>query len=138
MAKAKNEEMIAQTETANMGISPDELARIKSELMAELRLQMKNEADTVTDPKTAHFVPDPSFEEYVELELFKDGRRYKDDVYIGINGGNCMVQRGKKVKIKRKYALILEQSLKQDVVSAEYSELKQKEFIDATASLNGN
>lgn len=133
MAKTKNEEL--QTDNATVGISPEELARIKAELMAELRLQMKSEAGTVTDTKS-HFIPDPSLEEYVERELFKDGRRYKDDVYIGVNDGNCVVQRGRKVKMKRKYALILDQSLKQDVASAEYSESKQREFVDATETLN--
>lgn len=50
----------------------------------------------------------------VEVELFFDGEKYKDDVDICINGKRILLQRGKKIKIKRDYALVLEQSLKQD------------------------
>ena len=139
MAKAKtNDEVINQANDVTMGISPEEMARLKAELKAELMLQMANEmsASAPTEEKS-HFTPDPSLEEYVEVELFKDGRQYKDDLYIGLNDGNCVVQRGKKVKMKRKHALILEQSLRQDVLSAEYSERKQNEFVDATSELYG-
>lgn len=50
----------------------------------------------------------------VEVELFFDGEKYKDDVDICINGKRILLQRGKKIKIKRDYALVLQQSLKQD------------------------
>ena len=53
-------------------------------------------------------------EEYVEVKLFKDNDRYKDDVFVSVNGENCLIQRGERVKIKRKFAEVLDHSEHQD------------------------
>lgn len=53
-------------------------------------------------------------EEYVEVKLFKDNDKYKDDVYVGVNGENCAIKRGERVKIKRKFAEVLDHSEHQD------------------------
>ena len=53
-------------------------------------------------------------EELVEVKLFKDNEKYKDDVFIGCNGENVVIQRGVRVKIKRKFAEILDHSELQD------------------------
>ena len=39
-------------------------------------------------------------EEYIAIKLFKDNDRYKDDVYVAVNGHNCLIKRGEWVKIK--------------------------------------
>ena len=52
-------------------------------------------------------------EEYVEVFLFKDNRDYKDDVFLSVNGENCVVKRGVPVKIKRKFDLVLKESMLQ-------------------------
>ena len=57
-------------------------------------------------------------EEYIAIKLFKDNDRYKDDVYVAINGKNCVIKRGEWVKIKRKFALVLDQSEIQDSKAA--------------------
>ena len=69
-------------------------------------------------------------EEYVTVKLFKDSNKYKDDVYVSVNGQNCVIQRGKEVKIKRKFANVLEQSLKQDEYAVSYSEALQSEYTE--------
>lgn len=43
-------------------------------------------------------------EEYVEVVLIKDTGRNSGDVFIGVNGENCVVKRGVPVRIKRKFA----------------------------------
>lgn len=53
-------------------------------------------------------------EEYVEVKLFKDNDRYKDDVFVAVNGENCVIKRGERVKIKRKFAEVLDHSEHQD------------------------
>lgn len=63
-------------------------------------------------------VPEESDEDLVEIQLFKDGGRYSDDVYVCVNGERVLIQRGKKVKIKRKFAKVLEQSMQQDINTA--------------------
>lgn len=58
-------------------------------------------------------------EELVEVKLFKDSDRYKDDVFVGCNGENVVIQRGVRVKIKRKFAEILDHSELQDYETTE-------------------
>ena len=57
--------------------------------------------------------------EYVEVRLFKDNDKYKDDVYVSINGNNCVIRRGIWTRIRRKFALLLDQSEIQDLRTAE-------------------
>ncbi len=53
--------------------------------------------------------------EYVDVKLFRDGDRYADDVYVAVNGQNCVIKRGEWVKIKRKFAMVLDASEIQDM-----------------------
>jgi hypothetical protein len=69
--------------------------------------------------------------EYVAVKLFRDNDRYKDDVYVAVNGRNCVIKRGELVKIKRKFALVLDQSEIQDMQTAEYLEAEQARFREA-------
>ena len=68
--------------------------------------------------------------EYVAVKLFRDNDRYKDDVYVAVNGQNCLIKRGEWVKIKRKFALVLDQSEIQDMQTAEYLEAEQAHYRD--------
>ena len=68
-------------------------------------------------------------EEYIAIKLFKDNDRYKDDVYVAINGKNCVIKRGEWVKIKRKYALVLDQSEIQDTKAAQLMQTEQSRFL---------
>ena len=67
-------------------------------------------------------------EEYVAVKLFRDNDRYKDDVYVAVNGHNCVIRRGEWVRIKRKFALVLDQSEIQDMQTAEMLEAEQNRF----------
>jgi hypothetical protein len=49
-------------------------------------------------------------DEYVEVRLFKDGDRYRDDVLAGINGYMIRIKRGVPVKIKRSFAELIAKS----------------------------
>ena len=66
--------------------------------------------------------------EYVSVKLFRDNDRYKDDVYVAVNGQNCVVRRGEWVRIKRKFAMVLDQSEIQDMQTAEMLEAEQNRF----------
>ena len=57
--------------------------------------------------------------EYISVKLFKDNDRYKDDVYVAVNGQNCIIKRGEWVKVKRKFALVLDASEIQDMKTAD-------------------
>jgi hypothetical protein len=67
-------------------------------------------------------------EELVEIELFKDNKDYKDDVFVCVNGKNRVIKRGEKVKIPKAYAEVLENSKAQDRATAKMMEEKADEF----------
>lgn len=58
------------------------------------------------------------FNELVPVELFKDNDKYKDDITVTHNGIKIKIPRGERVMIKRKYALILDNSREQDRYAA--------------------
>ena len=68
--------------------------------------------------------------EYVEVRLFKENEKYKDDVYVAINGKNCVIRRGVWTRIRRKFALLLDQSEIQDLRTAELMEREEGRFAD--------
>ena len=57
-------------------------------------------------------------DDLVEITLFRDNEKYKDDVYVCVNGEGCLIRRGETVYIKRKFAEVLEQSDRQDLYAA--------------------
>ena len=65
----------------------------------------------------------------VEIELFRDNKDYKDNVFVAVNGESCVIARGKKVKIKKKFADVIALSMKQDVKTARMMDEKADEFI---------
>ena len=73
--------------------------------------------------------------EYVELKLFKDNDKYKDDVYVAVNGKNCVIRRGEWTRIRRKYALLLDQSEIQDLRTAELMAKQSDQFAAASRTV---
>ena len=67
--------------------------------------------------------------EYVTVKLFKDNNRYRDDVFVAVNGKNCVIKRGEWVKIKRKFAMVLDQSEIQDMQTEEMLQAEQNRFL---------
>ncbi len=66
-------------------------------------------------------------EELVEVKLFKDNNKYKDDVFVQVNGENCVIKRGERVKVKRKFAEVLDNSDMQDYETSLLIERKSSE-----------
>lgn len=66
--------------------------------------------------------------EPVEVKLFKDNNKYKDDVYVSVNGENCVIKRGQRVQVKRKFANVLDNSDMQDYETSLLIEKKSSEF----------
>ena len=59
-------------------------------------------------------------EEMVKIRLFKDNGRYKDPVFVGVNGRNWMVQRGVDVEVPACVAEVLDHSATQDGLAADF------------------
>ena len=92
------------------------LDNVKAEIRAELETAREAEAEL---PKPKRDAAEAWLNEYVTIELFKDNERYKDDVFVQIGGEACLIQRGKQVRVKRKFALLLEQSRRQAQAAAD-------------------
>ena len=75
-------------------------------------------------------------EALVEIELFRDNKDYKDNVFVAVNGESCLIQRGQKVKIKKKFADVLENSMRQDIKTARLMDNKSNEFFAESAAKN--
>ena len=71
----------------------------------------------------------PEGERLVEVELFRDNKDYKDDVFVVVNGKSVSIKRGERVKIKEKFARVLTNSLKQDISTAEMCSERQDSFF---------
>lgn len=67
-------------------------------------------------------------EELVEVHLFYDGAAYKEPVPVIVNGVKILVPRGKPVKIKRKYAEVLETSARLDTEAGRRRARYTREF----------
>ena len=71
--------------------------------------------------------------EEVEVKLFRDNDKYRDPVFVGCNGETIAIRRGETVKIRRKFAEILDNSDKQDYETGLLIRRKSEEFQAANA-----
>ena len=112
MSKAKEEEKVLQSNEApaedNLNESSCDSARDDEKVeTAKVKSATPTMAELIAAEKKR-------MEEYVTIELLKDDGKYKDDVYVAVNGQNCVIQRGVPVRIKRKFALELAKSQFED------------------------
>lgn len=105
------------------------LAKAKAEaekIVADAKAQVSGEL--TEEQKKANEERKAYWDELVEVKLFKDNNKYKDDVFVAVNGENCVIKRGQKVQIKRKFAEVLEKSDLQDYETSLLIEEKSREF----------
>ena len=74
-------------------------------------------------------------EELVETFLFKDSGKYSDDVFVSVNGENCLIKRGVQVKVKRKFYEVLMNSQAQDTLAANRAQQLSDRFAEKTRQL---
>ena len=70
-------------------------------------------------------------EEPVTIQLFKDGKDYKDDLYVSVNNKRWQIKRGLPVTVPRKVSLQVADSEIQSIRAAEYSDEKQEDYRKA-------
>ena len=75
-------------------------------------------------------------DELVPVELFQDGERYKDDVFVAVNGKSVQIKRGQKVMVKRKFAEVLARSQSQDRKTAQLINQKSSEYEQEAKARN--
>ena len=64
----------------------------------------------------------------VEIEIFKDSDRYKDDVVVALNGKVYVIKRGVRVKVPRAVKEILDHSREQDQQTALMTEEMESDY----------
>lgn len=106
-----------------------------SQMEAECALLRKKDKDADDARKAKKAKEEEYLNEYVSIKLFRDNDKYKDDVYVAVNGKNCIIKRGEWVKVRRKFALVLDQSEIQDLKTAAFLEAEQKKFEAESASV---
>ena len=121
MAEKKNTEQKA--ETVDLSAVKAEIANMLAEARAEANRIVdearKNVGVNTKEREAAIAANKERGEELVEIKLFRDNDKYKDDVFVGCNGENVVIQRGVKVKVKRKFAEVLDHSELQDYETTE-------------------
>lgn len=72
-------------------------------------LENAKKAPVNTDPRHTP-PPDLSHERKVKIKLFLDGDKYKDDVFVAVNGRTYLIKRGVEVEVPESVAKVLEDS----------------------------
>lgn len=138
------EEVLAQAQAEADAIRAAALAEA-----GDIRHQAEEEADEIrkearsaAEDETPATKPAPKpapkrdeGEEYVEVELFRDNGRYKDDVLVCVNGESCQIQRGVRTKIKRKFFWAIQNQMRQDKATS-IMLAKMHDDFDAAARAN--
>lgn len=107
--------------------------------------QVKNEELAVKLAEKEEDIPEPEnqnpekvrawLEERVPFYAFKDDDKYKDDIVVGVNGKNFIIQRGKQVMIPRYVAMVIEESMVQDTHAANVMLGYQEQYNKRTQEL---
>lgn len=129
MATKKPDEAVGVDMEAVSKQIAEMLAEAKAEaakIIAEAKAKVSGEL--TEEEKKAKAERDAYWNELVPVKLFKDNNKYKDDVFVAVNGENCVIKRGEKVMVKRKFAEVLELSDKQDYETSLLIEQKSTEF----------
>ena len=91
----------------------------------------KSEADRLTEQRKLEAIANDWLEEPVTIQLFKDGKDYKDDLFISVNNKRWQIKRGLPVTVPRKVMLLIADSEIQSIKAAEYSDERQNEYQKA-------
>ena len=131
-AKAQEADILAQVDAkiAEMLAAAESKAQ---EIIAAAEAKAKGNAGTTEKFNTEH---EKSMEEYVTVKLFKDNGKYSDDVFVAVNGEGCNIPRGIPVKIKKKFAEVLERSDMQDFETTKFMDAEAAKFEEESKKLN--
>lgn len=115
----------------------------KKEIQEMFKTAAANSNAEVLNEETPAGLPDyikemqKDLQSEVEMTLFKDGDKYKDDKFISVNGTHrYQIQRGVGVKVPRYIEAINESSIAQDNLTVSLMEKKQEEAEKRFESIN--
>ena len=125
-------------------IPEDQLIKLMARMKAEVKAEMEAEAnlkkegmsasDVEEDAKTKARHERLQASERVRakgktrIKLFQDTGKYKDDMFVGINGDNTIIQRGKWVEVSNAVNDALINGQRQTEVAAQLNEKLQEQY----------
>ena len=80
--------------------------------------KMAGKKEEVAEAKKTTGKTDPDWEP-VEIQLFKDNDKYKDPVFVAINGQSWLIERGKKVTVPACVKKVLDWQVAEDQRNSE-------------------
>lgn len=94
----------------------------------------KKEPVILPDPSVTPMIP---YEETtnVRVKLFRDEYRYKQPLYVAINGRNWLIKRGVEVELPKYVADFIEQQMQEEAAIWERVAKEEQEYKDQTARL---
>lgn len=127
MAAKKDEQEINLNDVqAQVAAILEQARKEAAKIVEDARAASKG--DMTADQKAEREAENAKGEELVEVKLFKDNDKYKEPVFVGCNGDTIAIERGVRVKIKKKFADILDNSEHQDYETSRMIEKKSSEF----------
>ena len=110
----------------------DEVRALKGELKEAIRKQREGNSaiGRVVSPygskDMVHYEPKGK----VKIELFQDDHRYKDPLFVSINGRNWVIKRGVEVEVDDYVAKFIEDQMKEERIIIKKAMEDEKEFMD--------
>lgn len=119
---------VEKTEMEKMLLAFEEMKKENNDLKKQFEeLTKKTETIEVKSEEIAR--PEMAWlEERVPFFAIHDGEKYKDDIVVGINGTNWVIQRGKHVKIPRYVYNAIMDSQAQEIEATLQSENLREDF----------
>lgn len=108
-------------------------AAIVADAKAEAEAEIKAAKEAAQDKNAAVKKEPPAHDPYddmVPIRLFKDNGKYKDDVFVAVNGERVQIKRGEMVKVKRMFAEVLDQSVNQDTATANLIDQESNRYAE--------
>ena len=113
------------------GVEPVQAVTAPVIIAQPMTADEKSEADRLAEQRKLEAIANDWLEEPVTIQLFKDGKDYKDDLFISVNNKRWQIKRGVPVTVPRKVMLLIADSEIQSIKAAEYSDQKQNEYQKA-------
>lgn len=131
-AAVNEQQEVKETAAATAAAEAENIiAKAKAEaaaILAEAEAKAKEPVETAPAGKEAQG------EKMVPIRLFKDNEKYKDDVFVAVNGRSFQIKRGETVMVPDYVAAVLEQSMAQDMATANLIEEESSRY-EAEAKL---
>ncbi len=130
MAKEKqNAELTEETRENAEAEAQAIIEKAKEEAAAIVAAAKEGAAPTGGAPKRRE-------DNLVPIRLFKDGDKYKDDVFVAVNGRSWQIRRGETVMVPDYVAEVLEQSMAQDTATANLIERESSAYAAEAKARN--